>query len=537
MASPHPRETKAGLRRRTVLVVAVAWTLLVVGLAAWVLQGQLRSVREQVHASAGIRLEAVTDTLTVGFQQLAALPASLSRRHAVVDFLSRHPLPALDGPSDRDKIARLDAYRRTAEVQAMQVEMEEVGRDFGLPLVALLDPQGRIVVSTIVDRAPLPTDLSRRDYFVGAMKDGAASQFLLGRVSGVAGVYFANRIDDAGKVLGAAVVKQDSALLNRLLGSIEGATVILTDTNGTVVLANRPQLVLQRLPAAATTDRTDWRAVYQRQPQDLAWPARLVRVGDRDVTMADIDGRQHIVRSAAVPGVPFTAWVFTPLDEAAVRTEIVVAASAAWFFAMLVIGFGWRRVQWLEVALQARRQIGELAQALPLTVFRYEQPARGSGSLRAARRRLRTRCSASRRRRCSGIRRCRGGWPAASTACRRPRRSSSMSGAARRAAGCAPHSTPTIEADGTTTYNGYWLDVSTARRVSEARFAAVFEHASAGFLFFDREHGVVRLQPTRRCACSACATPPSCTGASRGSRPSRRRCRPTASRAATARSS
>src|SRR5690606_38603184 len=56
------------------------------------------------------------------------------------------------------------------------------------------------------------------------------------------------------------------------------------------------------------------------------------------------------------------------------------------------------------------------------------------------------------------------------------------------------HSTPLREADGSTTYNGYWLDIS-ARRETEARLSAVFEHAPNGYLFFDRRRGITRCNP------------------------------------------
>ena len=56
------------------------------------------------------------------------------------------------------------------------------------------------------------------------------------------------------------------------------------------------------------------------------------------------------------------------------------------------------------------------------------------------------------------------------------------------------HSTPQPQPDGSVVYNGYWLDIS-ARRDAEVRFAAVFEHAPNGYLFFDRLRGVTHCNP------------------------------------------
>jgi PAS domain S-box-containing protein len=491
--SARTSDTGPGVRGRTVLLVAAAWTLLIAALAAWVLEGRLRSVREQAHASAGVRLAAARDTLATGFQQIAALPAHLGRRRAFVDFLAATPYPELDGQPPSEQANRYAAYRRLPAVQAMYDELAAVGKDFGLPFVALLDTRGRLLVSTIANpNAPLgiPPDLRSREYFVGAMKDGAASQFLLGRVSGAAGVYFASRVDGAAGPLGVVVVKQESDVISRTLGG-EGAIVLVTDANGAVVLGNHAPALLHRLSLADTGDAVDWQAIYQQVPRALDWPVEPLRVGNRSVTVATIDGRRHLVRSAALAGVPFTAWVAVPLDgEAEARAEIVGAATAAWLFALLVIWFGWRRVQLLQLALRARRETGELAQALPLTVFRFEKPAQGAGRFgfigRGVEELFGIDAKALRRDpalpwRLAGAP---DGLPPTE-----PREFTVWRGEQR--SWVRVHATPKAEPDGGTTYNGYWLDI-TARRESEARFAAVFEHAAEGYLFFDRERGITR---------------------------------------------
>jgi two-component system sensor histidine kinase/response regulator len=493
-ASAKTSEGGAGLRGRTVWIVVAAWTLLIAALASWVLEGRLSSVREQTHASAGVRLAAVRDTLVVGFQQIAALPAHLGRRRAVVDFLAASPYPELDGQPPAEQASRYAAYRRVPSVQAMYEELAAVGKDFGLPFVALLDTRGRLLVSTIANpNAPLgiPPDLRSREYFVGAMKNGAASQFLLGRVSGAPGVYFAHRVDDAaGRPLGVVVAKQESDRVNRTLGS-EGAIVLVTDPNGAVVLGNHPPSLLRRLPLATSADAADWQAIYQRVPEALDWPVQPLRFGAQTVTIATIDGRRHLLRSGPLVGVPFTAWVAVPLDgEAEVRVEILGAAATAWLFALLVIWFGWRRLQWLQLALRARRETGELAQALPLTAFRFEKPAQGPGRFSFIGRGVEALfgVDAKALRRDPAL-----PWRLAGADAglppTEPREFAVWRGAQR--AWVLVHATPKAEADGATTYNGYWLDV-TARRESEARFAAVFEHAAEGYLFFDRERGITR---------------------------------------------
>ena len=90
---PPPRD--AGPRLRTAWLVAGLWTLLMAGLAWWALDSRLRSLREQAHASAGVRLGAVVDTLSISFQQLAALPATSEKAafaSPVVDVYLTNPI-------------------------------------------------------------------------------------------------------------------------------------------------------------------------------------------------------------------------------------------------------------------------------------------------------------------------------------------------------------------------------------------------------------------------------------------------------------
>jgi PAS domain S-box-containing protein len=484
---------------RAAWLIGLLWTIVIAALAGTVLFLRLDAVREEGHASADVRLASTNDTLAIAFRQLAALPTSLGRRHAVVELLQTRHRPDLDARSPAEQAARYAAYRQDPAVRAMHEELEAVARDFGVPFIAVIDAAGEVIASTPLGTAPAttrPPSLGSREYFQRAMAAGSGSQFLFGRVSGVPGVYFATRIDaPGGRPVGVAVVKQDADVLTRLLGTRSEAIVLVTDEHGVVVLANRAEALLNRLPAARPTAApTDPKPLYQREPGTLPWTTRPARLGRHESMVAEVDGLRHVVRSASLPGLPFTTWVLGPLgDESQVRKEIGVAALAAWAFGIALLWFGWRRLQLLSDALQARREIGELAQALPLTVFRYEQPLGGTGHFNFIG---------------HGAERLFGvdtatldadptlPWRLAGRDDGRPPVEPQEFSVWRdgKRAWVLAQSTPRAAPDGGTTYNGYWLDI-TARRESEARFAAVFEHTSDAYLFFDREHGITRCNP------------------------------------------
>ena len=494
---PHPPETAVAPHPRNAVLVALLWTFVLALLAGIVLTSRLHAVREEGHAGAGVRLSGVGDTLTIAFRQLAALPASLARRRLVIDFLDPRQRPDLSG-TPAQQAERYAVWRASPPVQAMHEEIAGVARDFGLPFVALIDPSGEVAASTTVNpAAPMtrPPSLRTREYFRRALAEGAGSQYLFGRVSGVPGVYFAARVQGpSGEARGVAVVKQDAAVLTRLLGGADDDVVLVTDEHGVVVLSNRADALLKRLPAAgaAHAPPVDAQQLYQREPGTLDWRFSATPLGRQAGTVTEIGGVRHVVRSAPLPGLPFTTWVLSPIGmaETAVQREIVAAAAATWLFGIVLMWFVWRRLQSLAEALRARREIDELAQALPLTVFRYEQPATGRGRFSFLG---------------QGVERLFGietaalandptlPWRLAGREDRQPPVEPLEFSLWRdgRRAWVLAQSTPSRSADGGTAYNGYWLDV-TGRRESEARFAAVFEHAAEGYLFFDRERGITR---------------------------------------------
>src|SRR5690606_10056354 len=77
---------------------------------------------------------------------------------------------------------------------------------------------------------------------------------------------------------------------------------------------------------------------------------------------------------------PFTVWALAPLaGPVNVLGGHVVAALSVWLAGLLLLWAAGRRLELLEVALQARRELLNLTQALPMTVFRYQQPTSGVG--------------------------------------------------------------------------------------------------------------------------------------------------------------
>ena len=499
MSSRFPAASDRRRRLRLLALVAGLWTLLVAAGTWWLVHDRVREQRTQALATAGVRVNSVKDTLALTFRQLAALPMNLARQRPVQEFLASGNGPELSHTSDAERARQYTAYLNQPGVQAMNQRMGTLLSDFGLSLVLLLDKNGeaRASANSTGDAPPvaLAGSLRNREYFTGAMARGSALQFLLGRRSKVPGLYFAHRVDVNAQPVGVAVIKQEAEALNRLLADAEGSIIFVTDANGVVVLGNRSDSLLRSLPHAARPAQPDWSAIYQRVPEPLPWRMAQTTAGGRSVDTAEIDGTRYLALSAPLGAHPFKLWVLAPLEDGGtIARRMAAGALGVWLAGSLLLWAAWRRLQSLDTALQARHELFDMAQALPVTVFRYHQPSgNGIGHFAFLG---------------AGVEELFGVDAAALQ--KDPTLPWRLAGDERQLPPSEPveflvrngnrstwvlaHSTPLKQPDGGTVYNGYWRDV-TARREADMRFDAVFEHAPTGYLFFDRKRGVVHCNP------------------------------------------
>jgi PAS domain S-box-containing protein len=465
-------------RLRLLWLIAALWTALVAGVGTWVARDRLRDHLERTLSTATVRLTGLEDGLELSFRHLAAVPRDLAGRESVQELLSAAK------PGD-------------AATRKMNQMLDRAVSDFGLQLALLLDRDGNTVARGVADPRDPPSALAgslrQREYFVEAMQHGESSQFLLGRISRTAGLYFAHRVDSGRAVLGVAVVKQETATLNRLLADANGSLICITDPNGVIVLANRSTSLMKRLPDLRAQPPPDWTAIYQGVPPVLPWRMSRIRVQGKPLLTAEWGGVRHLALSAPLRTRPFTLWVLAPLEsEAAAVARVAAGALPAWLMGGLLIWMGWRRLESMNAALEARQDLLDMTHALPLTVFRYRQPPSGPGRFTFLGR---------------GVDQLFGvdeaaldkdptlPWRLAMKTALPPTEPTEF--AVRhhqRLVWVLGHSTPFAQPDGSTVYNGYWLDIS-PRRDAEQRFAAVFEHAPSGYLFFDRQRGVTHCNP------------------------------------------
>ena len=485
-------------RRRMLWLAGALWTVFVAGLATVLVRSHTTDLRAHVDATASLRVSAVRDALQLTLNQLAALPTHLARQPAVAELLGMLDTPDQAGASEAQRRRSHESLMQVPQVLAMGRLLDRFVLDFDLPSALLLDRNGNVVASGRGRSNALPMDLAHnlrhRAYFASAMADGAAMQFAYGRVSGLGGIYFSTRILLDGVPYGVAVVRQSPAVLNQMLADADGSTVLVTDDNGVAILNNRKDGRLMRLPGGPGLTDAAWIATYNEVPPLLEWE-NSPGPSARGVTTVRFDGVDHALRSVSMREQPLKIWVLAPIGADPAYLSGTLAGSAGlWLAGSLLLWTGWRRRRSLDESLAARRELLAMTQSLPLTVFRYEtrddaDPGRfthlgGTApalfGVDAATFETDPRLP----------------WRVAGDVAQRPpvEPVEFAVRAGGRTVWLLAHAMPQRSAETATVYNGYWLDI-TARRETESRLAAVFEHAPNGYVFFDIQRGITHCNP------------------------------------------
>ena len=244
-------------------------------------------------------------------QSLLIAPGNRDQRQRVNEFLSH--VNDIAGSLD---VYLMDAQGETLAASNWRDELTFVGRNFAF-----------------------------RPYFVDAMAGRAGRYYALGTTSGRRGYYFSHPVGDAGRPMGVVVVKIDiDTLENDWHG--EGNELIVTDPDGVIFIATRPQWryrTLQPLTAEAVARIRESR----RYPQGAASPVsvreRALRPsGARILEFGEPGGSRFI---AIATDMPEAGWrVHLLVSQAAIAPQVwqtrlfamslmLLLAAAAWLYA------------------------------------------------------------------------------------------------------------------------------------------------------------------------------------------------------------
>jgi two-component system C4-dicarboxylate transport sensor histidine kinase DctB len=282
--------------------------------------------------------------------------------------VARFRLLPLALAGDRDLPAALVAAGPARE--ALNRKLEGLATATGAAAIYVLDRTGQAIAASNsrTPRSFVGKSYAFRPYYRLAERDGAASQFGLGTVSGRPGLYLSRRVDHDGVI----VVKLEFDRIERQWRQADGIT-FMTDALGVVLVTSRPdwrfrtirplpRAVADRLRAELKSGEGSLRPL----PLGLADERRRVRLSPSSKPMvhaalpAEDGWRLHLLAPTAAP----------------VRGTVRSAQFAAAFAILALIGVAW------GVAERRRRHAAQVAAAAARTVELEAAVAARTGELR-----------------------------------------------------------------------------------------------------------------------------------------------------------
>ncbi|MGV8928827.1 MAG: sensor histidine kinase [Brevundimonas sp.] len=292
---------------------AALWSL--VAIVAVVASGEL--ARRDAMASAG------RQAATASALHAAVLRSELERHRSLPMVLAQDPdLAALLRRPDANGAARLNR------------KFEALAKDVRAAAIYALDADGRTLAAS---NWRLPTSFVGsnyrfRPYYYQAMRDGQATFFALGTVSGRPGLYLSRRVDDpAGRPLGVIVAKVEFDALEADWRA-SGEPTYVTDADGVVVITTVPAWRFHTVgPLSPDLERrlTATQTAGTTVPSPLPFDAET---GTVVKISSDIPEGRYAVASDPIPNISWRLTLLSPSGDAIARAVGV----ARWLGALTV---------------------------------------------------------------------------------------------------------------------------------------------------------------------------------------------------------
>ena len=217
--------------------------------------------------------------------------------------------------------------------------LQSVGDTLRLHRAFLLDTKGICVASNDAGLANnlLGVNLADREYFMRAMRGERAAQFVVGRVSTIAGFHFSAPVMGPDGYLGVVVLKLDKDTLAQQLYLPTG---FVTDSAGVVVVSDTPENMLRVVPgaAAALLGPEQTRLRYQRERLDSVYLSEVV-IDRHTAWLLHPNGKPHLCKIVSIGKEGLSVYGFENLAQLLSDTAESFMLHLLMGFVFLIMGF------------------------------------------------------------------------------------------------------------------------------------------------------------------------------------------------------
>ena len=230
----------------SVILLICLWTAV-----AWMIAGteaERRGARLVEHE----RQEAQRSAVVVGLNlrrtiaHIRSIPSVIAADPLVLATLRRFGPAAEASPLPYDE--RQGSWMADAEFNALRRRLADIVSiaEIGISANWVMNAAGDTFAVGILpgDVNFLGANYADRDYFKAAQRGENGDQFAVGRVTGMAGLYFAAPVQANGHFLGAVGVRTNIGSLAHLLEP----GMFVTDHKGVVIMAHDPNLIMRVMP-------------------------------------------------------------------------------------------------------------------------------------------------------------------------------------------------------------------------------------------------------------------------------------------------
>lgn len=326
------------------------WTLLAPGLLALLAVAALAMLGIERAA----RVNALTTARDEATSQAAILAAGLESE------LNKFSLVPRVLAVDPDVTELLTG--RSGGPQVLNRRLAALAQQTNAVAIYLMDAQGTTLASSNFNEPGsfIGVNYDFREYFVGALRDGTASEFALGNTTFRPGLYLAERVGPADRPLGVIALKVEFDSLEAKWRDAQDG-VFVTDAEGIVLLTSNPDWRFRTIasnPAAARDPARDAARFGVAVPRKLELPG----AGGANQAVLMIEKIQPIAPAG---------WELHLLADPAARLSVALAnarlAGALVLALMGLAGLGawqWRRLRQARAAAEIAAQTATLREQL-----------------------------------------------------------------------------------------------------------------------------------------------------------------------------
>jgi len=233
------------------LLASLIWSVATVAMSYHYIDQQARASFQDAVENASTALNDAYLGLSGNIRDLHATPATVARIESVqrvLEHFAQHPVsPALSVSDAQSQISQARAGGVNEALASIASQKHSMG------VIWLISKNGRAVAASNADTPEsfVGTDYSDREYFKVAIEGRNGSQFAVGRVSNMPGLFFSAPVNIKGEIVGVVAGKISLDFLTHWANQ---SNAIITDENGVVISAKDKTLVMKVVPDGAAKE-------------------------------------------------------------------------------------------------------------------------------------------------------------------------------------------------------------------------------------------------------------------------------------------